>query len=187
MAWISQRRPNQPGAFGCFSVCQYVALLGAVLPLLKPAGSNIQILFESMSETEATFLVRNSGRSGGVLRMDSLLIGDGINLQLEDNSTLVEPTGEQRLSIKVRRQDGDKSVCDQILARMPDMDELREQYPRFHGAAWESVQKQGFPSSCVFYVRETSFNSKDRGERTFSVECKNISFMSACLEKRFAS
>jgi hypothetical protein len=163
------------------------SLLNVLLPLAKPSGSDIQILFESMSATEGTFLVRNNGRSGGVLRIDTLQIGENVQLELEDNSTLVEPGVEQRISVMVRKKDGEKPVCDTLLAGLTSMDELRDEFPHFHGQAWENVQTEGFPSLCVFNVRETSFNSKDRGERTFSVECKNISFMSECLQKRLNS
>jgi hypothetical protein len=48
-------------------------LLNIALPLLKPASSNIQILFEAMSDTAASFIVRNEGRSGGILHIDQLL------------------------------------------------------------------------------------------------------------------
>lgn len=49
-------------------------LLNVSLPLLRSASSDIQVLFEGMSDTDATFIVRNEGRSGGVLHVDEFVI-----------------------------------------------------------------------------------------------------------------
>src|ERR1700739_688036 len=75
-------------------------LLNVLLPRLKPNGSAIQLLFESMSENDVTFVVRNEGRNGGVIRIDGLSItaqtdDDSYNratfIDLLPNSNFIEP------------------------------------------------------------------------------------------------
>jgi hypothetical protein len=157
-------------------------LLNVGLPLLKPAGSNIQLLFESMTQDDVTFLVRNEGRSGGVVRIDDLEIAaqaDGddypeqVNILFSSNSNFIEPGKEERIFLQIDKSSPSpyKSPCDQLESCLARADEA---HPHFHGSAFIRNRENGL--SCNFHLRETSFNSKDRGERTFSVECPNISF-----------
>src|ERR1700739_366006 len=94
-------------------------------------------------------------------------------------ATLSNQAGEERISGQVKDNTLTKSVCNDLLE--PYRPAQGELYPRYHGAAWENVLRNGI--TCSFTVRETSFNSKDRGERDVPLECKNISFLATCLDQ----
>jgi hypothetical protein len=199
-----QRKWGELISFSSTNLALLVALISVATPLLslllnylKPPGSDVQLLFESMTYNEVTFLVRNEGRSGGVLRLDSLNMlakssdddaGVSVNVQLAPNSSYIEPGREQRISAQVVAS-LTGSICqqfDEYIDRVRD--KLVQTLGNLHGAAYEhrfipalrENLREGL--SCGFKVRETSFNSQDRGERTFKVECFSISFISTCLE-----
>jgi hypothetical protein len=114
-------------------------LLNVGLPLLKPAGSNIQLLFESMTQDDVTFLVRNEGRSGGVVRIDDLEIAaqaDGddypeqVNILFSSNSNFIEPGKEERIFLQIDKSSPSpyKSPCDQLESCLARADEA---HPHF--------------------------------------------------------
>jgi len=171
------------------------SLLSILLPIWKPAGSSIQLIFESMTETEASFLARNEGRSGGVIRLDSMYItnhaadneADTFSVSLAHNGTYIESGREQRISVQVVA-DSTKGLCEQIGpyaagARKYLADSMGNvrgaQYQHGFLSELREIVKVGM--SCNFKVRETSFNSEDRYNPRFKVDCDNISVISDCL------
>ena len=159
-------------------------LLNITLPLLKPASSNIQVVFESMSGNTANFIARNEGRSGGVLQIDQLAVavvaGEMIDaeqpivLNMATNTNIVA-TGQEQSNSLNRDTSHDTNLCGGL---QDYMKQIEVAHPKFHSTGLYTAFMDNL--ACSFNIKETSFNMVGDGHHSFTVDCRNLSLMRDC-------
>ena len=168
-------------------------LLNVGVPLLKPSGSAISVLFSSSANDEATFVVKNGGRSGGIIQFGTMTVDlnevasyrccmTSFEFQISDKGNYVEPDREMKISIPM------PSIKDKFCTHLKSqpiaisMDETGKPYPR-------GVRYDDFMASvkCSFTYREPSFHSKvnrngDEDESAI-VKCTGLpELFSSCVD-----
>jgi hypothetical protein len=169
--------------------------LNAGLPLLKSPGSDIDLVLESASPAEMTFVAKNSGRSGGVLRINNVSIDVArhdpdnyfipIQVPFETNNLFIEPSRELRLTARLQSFSSE-DVCKKVA---PALERALSLAPRLRSRVYEELGDEGQLESdldydwtlrlaCTVNSRETSF--KSHGEKILPVQCDEFDFLNAC-------
>lgn len=151
-------------------------------------------MFESASETDATFIARNDGRSGGVLRVEYFSL-DAVQsdiskksimtAQLFHDGSFVEAGKEQKVVISVDKN-MEKFTCSVLTDSgffkpfgSVDWTKEKEGSARIDGR----YGKMSASLSCNFSAAETSFHS-DTGashRKETSTPCRAVRWVDHCL------
>lgn len=181
-----------------FSVATTLATI--IPPLLTSSGSDLKLLFESNTNaSDVSFVVRNFGRSGGVVRLRELKVSFGPDLdQSNDKGTLepfyakmnhegtfVEAGREMQISAKIGDQEytqgSAKDICDHM--QTIGFNESPDESWGLHRNAY--FYNHTNRMACVFVYRETSFHSDEQhpNDHELGLNCERLDYVSQCFNR----
>jgi hypothetical protein len=120
-----------------------------IFPWFQPLHSDLRVVYAHAGYDELTLLVRNDGRSAGVLRTDGLDV-DGILYPTSFESFFIEPGKERSIPIKINFTDRTCRIVKEILNRRPPEPKNLQLYFERRRASRQS-------NDCHFQIIQNSF------------------------------
>jgi hypothetical protein len=172
-----------------FSVLTTLFSVG--LPLIRSRGADIRFLLESVSGNQPTFIVRNDGRSGGVVHIDlfSIEVGDQhLGFPLPHEGLFIEAGKEQRVVVDVT-----KNMLVDVCTLLSDskffdsygkIEKLDYHFGEFEGSLRtdERFYKMQGALVCKFSGVQTSFYEPS-SRKQITLPCSSIGWVTACLRR----
>jgi hypothetical protein len=152
------------------------------------------MIYESSGEKTASFIVKNDGRSGGVINVSSFTLGiknirgaQGTWLIMEGNEQFIESSREQRITSRVYGNvDVTDPICNHLLEQkffdaFGKID--KEKMKKKEVAVWHMniTPKMANALSCNFTITNKDFYSEKPKVHGIDVPCEQISWVYACL------
>ena len=162
-------------------------LLTVGWPLYRARGADIGIVVASTEPDKITFIVRNDGRSGGLLRLTdvgvTLLrhkrqsggdIGDpGVHSYLTHDSQFVEPGVEQRITVALRNKTLPADIC--TLFRNLSL------FSRFKALDFDSALRGVYSDiECTVDITEATFYNSETS-RQKRISCESVGWVRSCV------
>jgi hypothetical protein len=164
-------------------------LAAVIPPLLRSRDADIKLLFAgNSSDQSATFLARNNGRSGGIVRISSLIVSNDLGGMMFDgpqhDAQYIQADREVQLSVKPPSDFEDHLlgfVLDhEFIKRFGPIDRSQLQSP--YGIM--SIEFIDYAKSfrCQFIGNQTSFYTSSRRVET-TVPCWDLEWARLPLQK----